>query len=104
MTNDKRLIVLLDNAEDGQYLDRISLGSHEHPLRSALRQSEAIHCERAAQPITEKDVASAITQYRALKAGRRRTNTILGEPELNRLGYQLLSMKKTVLRLSRFSN
>jgi CubicO group peptidase (beta-lactamase class C family) len=94
MTNEKRLIVLLDNAEDGQYLDRISLGimsilydqPYENPKRSIANA--------LMNTITEKDVASALAQYRMLKAGSTASEYDFGEPELNRLGYQLLSMKK----------
>jgi len=94
MTNEKRLIVLLDNAEDGQYLDRISLGimsvlydqPYDNPKRSIANA--------VMNTMTEKDVASAIAQYRALKAGPTANEYDFGEPELNRLGYQLLSMKK----------
>jgi CubicO group peptidase (beta-lactamase class C family) len=94
MTNDKRLIVLLDNAEDGQYLDKIALGimsvlydqPYDMPRRSI---TDAI-----LNQITEKNVASAITQYRALKTGPTASEYDFGEMELNRLGYQLLSMKK----------
>jgi tetratricopeptide (TPR) repeat protein len=94
MTNEKRLIVLLDNAEDGQYLDRISLGImsilYDQPFDSPKRSI----ANALLNTITEKDVASAITQYRALKAGPAANEYDFGEPELNRLGYQLLSMKK----------
>jgi len=94
MPNDKRLIVLLDNAEDGQYLDRISLGImsilYDQPFDSPKRSI----ANALLNTITEKDVASAITQYRALKAGPTASEYDFGEPELNRLGYQLLSMKK----------
>src|SRR6266498_4513892 len=94
MTNDKRLIVLLDNAEDGQYLDKIAVGimsvlynqPHDMPRRSI---ADAI-----LKTITEKDAASAITQYRALKTAPTASEYDFGEMELNRLGYQLLSMKK----------
>jgi CubicO group peptidase (beta-lactamase class C family) len=94
MTNEKRLIVLLDNAEDGQYLDRISLGImsilYDQPFDNPKRSI----ANALMNTITEKDVASAIAQYRALKAGPTANEYDFGEPELNRLGYQLLSMKK----------
>lgn len=94
MPNDKRLIVLLDNAEDGQYLDRISLGImsllYDQPVENPKRSSG----NELLNTITLKGVASAITQYRALKAGPTANEYDFGEAELNRLGYQLLSMKK----------
>ena len=94
MTNDKRLIVLLDNAEDGQYLGNITLGimsvlydqPYDMPRRSI---TDAIM-----KTISEKDVASAIREYRALKASPAASEYDFGEMELNRLGYQLLQMKK----------
>ena len=94
MTNEKRLIVLLDNAEDGQYLDRISLSLmsilYDQPFDSPKRSI----ANALMNTIREKDTASAIAQYRALKAGPTANEYDFGEPELNRLGYQLLSMKK----------
>ena len=94
MTNDKRLIVLLDNAEDGQYLDRISFGImsilYDRPAETPRRSI----ANELLTTIREKGVASAITQYRALKAGPTANEYDFGEAELNRLGYQLLSMKK----------
>lgn len=94
MTNDKRLIVLLDNAEDGQYLGNITLGimsvlydqPYDMPRRSI---TDAIM-----KTISEKDVASAIREYRALKASPAASEYDFGEMELNRIGYQLLQMKK----------
>src|ERR1051325_22640 len=94
MKNEKRLIVLLDNAEDGQYLDRISLEImsilYDQPVDTPKRSI----ANTLLNTITDKDVASAIAQYRALKAGPTANEYDFGEPELNRLGYQLLSMKR----------
>ena len=94
MTNDKRLIVLLDNAEDGQYLDRITLGImsilYDQPVETPKRSI----ANALLNTIKEKDVASAVAQYRALKGGPTANEYDFGEAELNRLGYQLLSMKK----------
>ena len=44
--------------------------------------------------ILEKDVASAIREYRTLKAGPTASEYDFREAELNRVGYQLLQMKK----------
>src|SRR6185369_14035620 len=44
--------------------------------------------------ILEKDAASAIKEYRALKAGPAASEYDFGELELNRAGYQMLQMKK----------
>jgi CubicO group peptidase (beta-lactamase class C family) len=94
MTNEKRLIVLLDNAEHGQYLDKMALGImsvlYDQPY-DAPKQSIATVLIKS---ILEKDVASAVKEYRALKAGATAAEYDFGEMELNRLGYQLLQMKK----------
>jgi tetratricopeptide (TPR) repeat protein len=44
--------------------------------------------------MVEKDVASAIAQYRALKAGKTASEYDFKETELNQLGYQLLRQNK----------
>ncbi|HWP54788.1 MAG TPA: serine hydrolase [Pyrinomonadaceae bacterium] len=94
MTNEKRLIVLLDNAEDGQHLGDITLGImsvlYDQPVDNPKRSI----AETVMNTIAEKDVASAIAQYRELKAGKTASEYNFGETELNQLGYQLLQMKK----------
>jgi CubicO group peptidase (beta-lactamase class C family) len=94
MTGDKRLIVLLDNAEDGQNLDKMALGImsvlYDQPYDMPRRSIANV----IINVITEKDVASAIREYRALKAGPTASEYDFSETELNRLGYQLLQMKK----------
>jgi CubicO group peptidase (beta-lactamase class C family) len=94
MTNEKRLIVLLDNAEDGQHLGDITLGImsvlYDQPVDNPKRSI----AETAMNTIAEKDVASAIAQYRELKAGKTASQYNFDETELNQLGYQLLQMKK----------
>jgi CubicO group peptidase (beta-lactamase class C family) len=93
MTNEKRLIVLLDNAEDGQHLGDITLGImsvlYDQPVDNPKRSI----AETVMNTIA-KDVASAIAQYRELKAGKTASEYNFGETELNQLGYQLLQMKK----------
>lgn len=94
MTSDKRLIVLLDNAEDGQYLNRITLGVmsilYDQPVDTPKRSiAEAIR-----NAIAEKGVATAITEYRTLKTGPTANEYDFDETELNRLGYELLQTKK----------
>jgi CubicO group peptidase (beta-lactamase class C family) len=92
--NAKRLIVLLDNAEDGQYLgqivsDILSILYDEHyelPKRSIATE--------LMRTINEKDVTAAIKQYRDLKANAAANQYNFAETELNRLGYQLLQAKK----------
>ena len=94
MTNDKRLIVLLDNAEDGQYLNKMVAGImsvlYDQPYDTPKRSI----ADAVMNTITEQDVAASIKQYRALKTGPTAGEYDFGEMELNRLGYQLLQTKK----------
>lgn len=94
MTNDKRLIVLLDNAEDGQYLNKMNLGImsvlYDQPGDTPKRSI----AQTIMNTILEKNVASAVAQYRELKAGKTASEYDFGETELNQLGYQLLQAKK----------
>jgi CubicO group peptidase (beta-lactamase class C family) len=94
MTNEKRLIVLLDNAEDGQHLGEITLGImsvlYDQPVDNPKRSIT----ETVMNTISEKDVASAIARYRELKAGKTASEYNFAETELNQLGYQLLRMNK----------
>ena len=94
LVNDKRLIVLLDNTERGQYLDKIASNIasilYDQPYE-APKQSIA---DTLLKTILGKDFASAITQYRQLKAGSAASQYDFGETELNTLGYQLLQMQK----------
>lgn len=94
MVNEKRLIILLDNAEHGQFLNKMVEGImsvlYDQPY-DAPKQSIATVLTKS---ILEKDVASAIKEYRALKAGPTAAEYDFAEVELNRLGYQLLQMKK----------
>jgi hypothetical protein len=94
MTNERRLIVLLDNAEDGQHLGEITLGImsvlYDQPVDSPKRSI----VDTVMNAISEKDVTSAIAQYRELKAGKTASEYNFAETELNQLGYQLLQMKK----------
>ena len=94
MTNEKRLIVLLDNAEDGQHLGDITLGImsvlYDQPVDNPKRSI----AETVMNTISEKDLASGIAQYRELKAGKTAGEYNFAETELNQLGYQLLQLKK----------
>jgi CubicO group peptidase (beta-lactamase class C family) len=94
MTGDKRLIVLLDNAEDGQNLDKLALGIMSVLYDQPYDMPRRWIADAIINTITEKDVASAIREYRALKAGPTASEYDFGEMQLNRLGYQLLQMKK----------
>ena len=93
LVGSKGLIVLLDNTSGGRYLDRINDAItnvlYNQPF-DAPKQSIA---ETLIKTVLDRDVASAIKQYRDLKASQASTYDF-GEPELNTLGYQLLQMKK----------
>jgi len=94
MTNDQRLIVLLDNAEDGRYLNQIVLGVmsilYDQPVDNPKRSI----VDTVRNAIAEKDVAAAIKEYRTLKAGPTASEYDFDERELNALGYELLQTKK----------
>lgn len=94
MTNEKRVIVLLDNAEDGQHLGNITSGImsvlYDQPVDNPKRSI----AETIMNAIVEKGVASAIAQYRELKASKTASEYDFKETELNQLGYQLLQQKK----------
>ena len=94
MTNEKRLIVLLDNAEDGQHLGEITRGIMSVLYDQPVDDPKRSIAERVMNTISEKDVASAIAQYRELKAGKTASEYNFAQTELNQLGYQLLQMKK----------
>jgi len=90
---EKHLIVLLDNTSQGGNLDRLEreltniLYNQPHSVPK-MSVAEALH-----KTITEKGIAAGLTQYRDLKA-RQASVYEFSEPELNRLGYQLLQAKK----------
>src|SRR6266705_4095378 len=91
---DKRLIVLLDNAEQGEYLDRITSGLMSILYDQAYETPKRSVADQLIKTVAEKDVASAIKEYRELKAGQTASEYDFAESELNRLGYQLLQMRK----------
>src|SRR5437016_6308289 len=94
MVAEKRLIVLLDNTERGQYLDKLTLGLmsilYDQPYDSPKRSI----AETLMKTVLQKDVAAAVKQYRELKAGSNAGEYDLSEMEVNRLGYQLLQTRK----------
>ncbi|MGZ8844998.1 MAG: serine hydrolase [Pyrinomonadaceae bacterium] len=94
MTNEKRLIVLLDNAEHGQHLNKIVQGIMSVLYDQPYDMPKQSIATTLMNSIQEKDVASAIKEYRALKAGATAAEYDFAEAELNRLGYQLLQTKK----------
>ncbi len=89
----KHLIVLLDNTSQGGNLDRLEqeltniLYNQPHSLPK-MSVAEVLH-----KTITEKGIEAGVAQYRDLKA-RHASIYEFSEPELNRLGYQLLQARK----------
>ena len=94
MVPEKRLIVLLDNTERGQYLDKIVLDVMSVLYDQPYEMPKRSIAEVLFNTIVEKDVASAIKQYREMKAGSSAGEYDLSEMALNRLGYQLLQTRK----------
>lgn len=89
----KNLIVLLDNTAQGRNLAQVEreltniLYNQPHNLLK-MAISDAI-----LNTIQTKGLDAAIAQYRELK-NTQATSYDFSEPELNRVGYQLLSLKK----------
>jgi CubicO group peptidase (beta-lactamase class C family) len=93
LVGDKRLIVLLDNTSQGRYLDSIDLAITNILYEQPYEAAKLSIAETLRRTAVEKEVASAVKQYRELKATRSKEYDF-SEPELNTLGYQLLQMKK----------
>lgn len=94
MPAEKRLIVLLDNAEHGQYLNQMVMNImsilYDQPYDSPKQSiADLLH-----KTVAEKDVAAAIAQYRDLKARPAASEYNFAETELNVLGYRLLQANK----------
>ena len=94
MVDDKRLIVLLDNEEHGQNLDKIARGLMSILYDQPVDNPKQSIADTLSDTISEKDVASAIARYRELKTGKTAAEYDFAEDQLNRLGYQLLQQKK----------
>jgi CubicO group peptidase (beta-lactamase class C family) len=94
MVNDNRLIVLLDNTERGEYLDRMVLGIMSILYDQPYDMPKRSIAEAMLNTILDKDVATAVKQYRDIKASVSASEYDFGEMELNRLGYQLLQRQK----------
>ena len=89
---EKNLIVMLDNTGT-QYLDRLSDSIAKIIYNQPYDPPKVSIVAPLEQIIKEKGVDAAITHYRELKAKQAAT-TDFSEPELNRLGYQLLRTGK----------
>ena len=94
MVNEKRLVVLLDNAEHGQYLDRMA-GAIMSVLYDQPYQNPKQSIAAALGKMVELNgAAAAIKEYRTLKAGAAAAEYDFAETELNQLGYRLLQTNK----------
>ncbi len=92
LVDDKHLIVLLNNtggAKLGEMAKNISAILYDKPY--GLPKKSVM--DALAKTIMEKDITSAISQYRDLKTNQAKAYDF-SEPELNMLGYRLLAMKK----------
>ena len=89
---EKNLIVLLDNTGQnvGRLSDTITKILYNQPYEPPKISIIAL----LDKTINEKGIAAAIAQYRELKAKQSATYDF-AEPELNRLGYQLMGSGKT---------
>ncbi|HEX8737563.1 MAG TPA: serine hydrolase [Pyrinomonadaceae bacterium] len=90
----RQTVIILDNAGNARKLPKITnsiLGILNGQPYDAPQKSIA---ETLYKTATEKDVASAVAEYRKLKAENSPTYDF-SETELNTLGYQLLNLKRT---------
>ena len=92
MPESKNLIVLLNNTGGtklGEMFQKITAILFGKPYKAPPRDI----ADTLLNIVTEKDVQSAIKQYRELKATQQDAYDF-SEPQLNMLGYQLLEMKR----------
>ena len=89
---EKNLIVMLDNTGSG-YLDRLSESIAKILYNQPYEQPKISIVAPLEKLINEEGIEKAIAAYRDLKATQSATNDF-SEPELNRLGYQLLRTGK----------
>jgi CubicO group peptidase (beta-lactamase class C family) len=93
LVDDKHLIVMLNNT-GGTRLDEMNRAITNILYNQPYVSPKKPVSEALLKTILEKDVETAIKQYRELKA--KQTDAYdFREAELNTLGYQLLGMKKT---------
>jgi CubicO group peptidase (beta-lactamase class C family) len=85
---EKNLIVLLDNS-NSEYIDRLSESIAKIIYNQPYEPPKISIVPVLDKTITEKGIEAGIAQYRDLKAKQTATYDFT-EPELNRLGYQLL--------------
>ena len=85
---ERNLIVLLDNT-GSEYLDRLTETISKIIYNQPYELPKASIISILEKTITEKGIEAGIAQYRDLKAKQSATYDF-GEPQLNRLGYELL--------------
>jgi CubicO group peptidase (beta-lactamase class C family) len=90
----KHLIVLLDNTSQGESLDRIERTLTNILFDQPYTLPKMSIADPLFQAITEKGIDAGLTLYRDLKS-KESGKYDFAEPELNRLGYQLLQTGKT---------
>lgn len=93
LVGDNKLIVLLDNTSQGRYLDGMTLAITNILYGQPFESPKQAIAEAMLKTVVEKDVTTAIKQYRELKATQA-GEFDFREVQLNTLGYQLLQMKK----------
>ena len=89
---EKNLIVMLDNT-NSEYLNRLSDSIAKIIYNQPYEPPKMSIIPVLNQTIAEKGIEAGIAQYRELKA-RQAATYDFAEPELNRLGYQLLQSGK----------
>jgi len=89
----KHLIVLLDNTSQGRNLEQLERALTNILYNQPYNLPKMSIAEVLFNTIGEKGIEAGLAQYRDLKT--RQANVYdFSEPELNRLGYQLLEAKK----------
>ncbi len=89
---EKNLIVMLDNT-NSEYLNRLSDSIAKIVYNQPYEPPKMSIIPVLNQTIAEKGIEAGVAQYRELKAKQAATYDF-AEPELNRLGYQLLQSGK----------
>ncbi|MEP6635437.1 MAG: serine hydrolase [Acidobacteriota bacterium] len=89
----KHLIVLLDNTAQGRSLEQLYREITNVLYDQPYNLPKMSVAEALFKTIGEKGIDAALAQYRDLKASKASAYDF-SEPELNRLGYQLLQGKK----------
>ena len=90
---DKRVIILLDNTEQGRYLEPIRQNIANILYDQPYGQPKRSIAETVVAAVNEKGVESAIKQYRELKNSKSNEYDF-SESELNSAGYQLMRTGK----------